>query len=340
MEETIILHLSDLHFGDVGETAMAVKKNVLDGLLETVQKLEKQWKPQAVFISGDIGWQGSEGDYALAEVWLKKLLTSLGLEVDALLPCPGNHDIDLDAAETVVTPKDAGQADKYLRLEKLEKFSEPFEEFAVFCERIKVPPLKLGSKESFLVGTRVVKGVRVVVLNSAWFCRKGKKEKLHIGLPHLEVITSEDLWKKEDIFTVGILHHPPSHLRDEEQQSYEGRANTYDLLAGECDMILSGHVHGLFDEPDKKFNKAWLFTGGSCYSSEKVRNNFSIYRIGGEKDIERKAFEWNPTDRRWEERANYCHSFPSQRKPKASQVTENPAIKSFGEFRPHHAGGE
>jgi hypothetical protein len=52
----ILLHLSDLHFGDKNETNCAKRTNTLNKLLLTLKKLPTEWKPQSIAISGDIGW--------------------------------------------------------------------------------------------------------------------------------------------------------------------------------------------------------------------------------------------------------------------------------------------
>jgi WD40 repeat protein len=307
----VFLHLSDLHFGDENETDSAKRTNTLNELLQTLKNLPPGWKPQSISISGDIGWHGLENDYNIAQAWLGKLLKTLALAANDIIPAPGNHDINLKIAAAVAVPAADIHADKLLDLDSLEIASIPFKGFEDFCKKMNIPPLNLGSKSSYLAGSRVQNGITWLVLNSAWFCREGRKEKLHIGLPHLEVMTASESWKKRDIPTIGLLHHPPPHLHDEELNSYGSRRNTYDFLAGECHMILSGHVHGMLTEPDSKFQKSYLFTGGSSYSAETVRNNVSIFRLDiSTGTIERRAYEWNPGDGEWEYREKYSQEFP------------------------------
>jgi metallophosphoesterase superfamily enzyme len=57
-----VLHLSDLHFGIEPDpkhspAALAQRKNTLDGLLKSLEKLDKNWRPTIIAISGDIGWK-------------------------------------------------------------------------------------------------------------------------------------------------------------------------------------------------------------------------------------------------------------------------------------------
>ena len=92
-----VLHLSDLHFGfesrEISPTASAQRENALKALQGTLNKLENEWKPNIVVISGDIGWKGHENDYKDAKRWLKSLLNSLDLTVNDLVLSAGNHDI-------------------------------------------------------------------------------------------------------------------------------------------------------------------------------------------------------------------------------------------------------
>jgi hypothetical protein len=330
----IFLHLSDLHFGDQNETNSAKRTNTLNKLLLTLKKLPPAWKPQSIVISGDIGWHGLENDYNIAESWFMELLKTLHLTANDIIPAPGNHDINLKIAAAAAVPANHIKADELLDLDLLESVSIPFKGFEDFCKKMNIPSLTLGSKSSFLAGSRVHNGITWLVLNSAWFCREGRKEKLHMGLPHLQVITAAKSWGKRDIPTIGVLHHPPPCLQDEEQNSYGSRRNTYDFLAGECHMILSGHVHGMLKAPDTMYQKSYLFTGGSCYSDERVRNNFSIFRVDvSSGTIERRAYEWNPADGEWEYREKYSHSFPAG---EAEQEPQDLHRRLFNGSRRHY----
>jgi len=260
--EPTVLHLSDLHFGDEDETKAAARSNTLRELLITLKDLPKEWKPGTIAISGDMGWNGTEKDYRLAETWLASLLETLELTAADLILAPGNHDLNQKVARGIATPATTNDADELLALDSLDTAIIPFKDFTKFCRRMTIPPLRLGSKKSYLAGCREHKGLTWLVLNSAWFCRAGKEEKLYIGLHHLNVISTPQSWKKRATPTIGMMHHPPKCLHDEELYNY-GRRITYHFLAEECDLILSGHVHSAIMEPDTIGQKAYLFTGGS-----------------------------------------------------------------------------
>jgi predicted MPP superfamily phosphohydrolase len=104
-EEAVLLHLSDLHFG-ADETAHEFNERdlCLAKLLETIQSLPPDWRPNAVVITGDLGWKGHADDYKDATLWLSSLSTVLKIEPAAFLLCPGNHDIDRAMAKKISRP--------------------------------------------------------------------------------------------------------------------------------------------------------------------------------------------------------------------------------------------
>jgi predicted MPP superfamily phosphohydrolase len=306
-----ILHLSDIHFGaepnlKVNSTSIAQRENALKGLIELLRRLDLEWQPNIVVISGDIGWKGAKDDYQRAKMWLETLLRVLGLTPKELVVCAGNHDLDRRKTVGMKPPILAEEADEWLKIESLENFVRPFESYTSFCSELNIPPLYIGSEPSHLVGQRKIAGLRFVVLNSAWFSRGDEdRGKLWIGLPQLEVMeNSSQLVKTDnydtDAITVAVIHHPNSWLSDAEQNSYADRLNTYRYLSQHCHIILSGHVHGAVENPHRIHGYATLFTGGATYAGNSYRNNFSLLQIDVDKrTVLRRAFEYDPRYSRW-----------------------------------------
>ena len=86
-----ILHLTDLHFGCVGDPARRNDRAiVLEGLLKKAKQIER--KPEVLCITGDLGWKGPLSDYTACKDWLLRLISALELSVEDLILCPGNHD--------------------------------------------------------------------------------------------------------------------------------------------------------------------------------------------------------------------------------------------------------
>lgn len=329
-----ILHLSDLHFGmepggeKVSTTTMAQRNNTLKGLAKTLQGLEKEWKPGIVVISGDIGWKGSASDYNTAGVWIKEhLLKGFGLKPEDLVLCPGNHDINRQATIGFFPPDKVEDAHTCLSIENLENPLRFFSAYESFCkEDLQIPPCKAGADEFYLFGYREVKGLRFIVLNSAWYCRGDKDTgKLWLGIPQLEVMKNAgqlldpDRYD-EDAITFTVFHHPREWFHEKEINSYS-RKNTWEYLASHSHVILNGHVHGRFEKPGREADSAYQFKGGATYTGPDYRNNFSLLRIDlDERTLTRRGFEFDPGDPeyRWIDRKPDPYNL---RKPKINVIS-------------------
>lgn len=314
---TTLLHLTDLHFGaepTVSPSALAQRTNTLKALRETISALQGPDRPDVVVVSGDIGWAGRPADYALAAEWLHSVMGVLNLGPERLVVCPGNHDLDRAEAEVLERPALAARADQLLRVEKLGQISRPFTAFESFAREMGIPPLRIGSSQSWLVGERNLCGIRFVIANTAWFCRDDEdRGKLFAGLPQLEVMeAASQLLPYADYdrgdFTVGVLHHPETWLADDETTSYEGRPATYYYLADRCHLLLSGHTHGGLERPRRIGDGGLLFVGGAGYVGGRYRNNVSLLRIDpAARRVERLPYEFDPRDGRWHAREATTH---------------------------------
>jgi formylglycine-generating enzyme required for sulfatase activity/energy-coupling factor transporter ATP-binding protein EcfA2 len=314
MNQVNVLHLSDLHFGveshtDYTKTALAQRKLTLKGLVKILESLDASWRPDIIAVTGDIGWRAASEDYKQAKAWLRKVLKTLALTPKDLVVCAGNHDLDREETLGSKPPVSSTEADEWLRVDRLKYFVRPFEGYQQFCKDMKMPQPALDKEKLMLAGQRTIKGLRVVVLNSAWFCRGDEDEKkLWLGLPQLKVMAaSGQLAEKEDYdttdITLAIFHHTPGWLNEAEYNSYDGRINTVRYLSDRCHMMLCGHVHGALEEPHREFNRALLFSGGSSYSGDHYQNNFSIFKIDLEhRKCVRRGFEFDPRHGKWEEK--------------------------------------
>lgn len=181
-----------MHFGyDKDRTAQARRAEALDLLVKEISQLAAHWKPQILVISGDLTWQGKAKGYPELAKWLKqKLFPATGLTPRDCVVCPGNHDIDREAAACPVDrTQDAKRADDLLRPERLEKgFAPPFGAFVKFARGFGIPAPKLHNKTNYLAGIVELHGLRFICANSAWFCRDSITDRgqLWVGLPQLQ----------------------------------------------------------------------------------------------------------------------------------------------------------
>jgi Calcineurin-like phosphoesterase len=185
----VVLHLSDVHFGcDKSDSARALRQLALDGITSAILKLEPEWRPTIVCLSGDIAYRAKSSEYEGAAEWLAKLLKELSIPSDHVVICAGNHDIDREKV-TYSLPRDAGEADRMLSFPLDPKFQVPFDAYTEFAKNFGMDRLWIGAETSFLVGQRDLDGISFCSLNSAWFCRDNSdKEQLWIGRPIFDVL--------------------------------------------------------------------------------------------------------------------------------------------------------
>jgi calcineurin-like phosphoesterase family protein len=312
-----VLHLSDIHFGAeatdrVAQTAVAQRKNTLSSLVDTLKSLSNRLVPDIIAVSGDIAWKGCRADYDEARQWITSVMEIWDLSVSELVLCPGNHDIDRLSTTGIKPPVNSSEADIWLSVDTLQRvsnFTRPFQEYVEFCSSLEIPPYNLGDHESFLVGTRDIKGLCFICLNSAWFCRGDEdRGKLWLGLPQLEMMASRsDILQSPDEIeydkskiAIAMVHHPNSWLNDADTQCEGDRKNAYRYLAERSHLIMSGHCHGATEPLSRQYNRAYLCNGGATYAASNYRNNFSIIQFDVvNRTASRLAYELDPRENKW-----------------------------------------
>ncbi len=324
-----ILHLSDLHFGyDKDATARGQRTESLDLLVKELKNLDAAWKPDILAISGDLTWQGRPTGYKELTKWLRqKLFPATGLTAADCIVCPGNHDIDREAAKYLTDrTSDAKRADDLLRPEGLSRgFAPPFAAFEKFARNLRIPAPVLHGKPNHLAGVRDLKGIRFVCANSAWFCRDSRTDRSQLWLGQ-HLIRSvmggmhEDAYDSSPI-TVTLLHHPPEWLADAECNSYDDRPGTFMYLAARSHLILSGHTHGRIVECSRPYDRARLVLSGAAYDNHQYRNNFSILKIDTHaRTVTRRPWEMDPNGPRWEAKPEQHYSLKVER-PRRGQAS-------------------
>ena len=313
LHQTVILHLSDLHFGWEGSPkARDERAVVLNALLERLTNLDNEWKPNIICITGDLGWKGKEKDYTEAKRWVAQLLKNLNLNSKALFMCPGNHDLDRKTAQDFFRAANYNDADKALAPPIKPHFQRIFRCFINFCKDLKIPPFSLKKEKNYLVGQRSIRDMHVVCYNSSWYSRDDYDEnKLWLGLPFvraMEVAKQLPAPAELDTFepTIALLHHPPSDHRQwfhpAEMSVERGRPNTIDYMARRCHFLLTGHTHGPPKRADRLAEAAWHLPGGAAFAGASHTNSFRLIRIR-DSTFDYRLFEYDPesTDNIWQE---------------------------------------
>lgn len=298
---TNILHLSDLHFGWEGqETSLTNRELALSGLLKTMEKLEPEWMPDCLCVTGDIGWKGSKNDYEKAKEWLISLTNKIKIAPDAIFMCPGNHDSNRIFSKRFARPNTPEEADEIFSMEEVPIYLQQcYEQFCSFCQELKIPPYKIGDIESYIYGCRDFNSFTFMSINTAWFSKNDDdRGKLWIGLPllkHLEVKGNFTAVGNHINKPINIIlqHHPKEWLHKAETSSFGNRPNTFDYLCRRSHLILTGHTHGEVRRGDKYAERAWHLSGGAAYNGASHFNSFRIIRLHSN-GFKYRSYEFDP----------------------------------------------
>ena len=94
------LHLSDFHFKADGD--LFSQQVSTEAILKDIpSRLSSEHPLQFVVVTGDIAFSGKSREYDLAAEFFKSLASALGLAMDRIFICPGNHDVDRSVQEFV-----------------------------------------------------------------------------------------------------------------------------------------------------------------------------------------------------------------------------------------------
>ena len=309
VNQVIILHISDLHFGWDGEEKERTDRTLaLHGLLSCLSHLEADWQPNIVCISGDIGWRGQRRDYEDAKQWVRQLLEHLKLSTEALIMCPGNHDLDRSIAKRNARPNTPAEADEVLGgIPIPEHFQNPFQAFTDCCKELGIPPFRLGETETYLVGHRSFRALHFISYNSAWFCKgDDDKSKLWIGISLIRHMEAKgQLPSPGQLYTwpvtIALMHHPKEWFHEAEIQVWGNRPNTFDYLSRRCHLLLTGHTHGEVRPADQYVEATWHLSGGATYAGASHFNSFRLIRVESDRFVYR-SFEYDPRspDNMWQ----------------------------------------
>lgn len=237
------VHLSDIHFGQEGETgALDVNKDARERLIDDVKSVVTQLaagKAAGIIVTGDIAYSGTEKEYDDASAWLDRLAKAAGCPITEIQVVPGNHDIDRDKITPAVqraiddiVEKGQPALDAYMADPDSRKLLfKRFDAFLPFAEGYRCPLDTSGQ----LAEERVVKlaegrMIRFVRLNSALACSsKDKEGKLILGQ------RQHVLGERSGEELVVLIHHPIHWLQDSEESMR--------YIRSRARVVISGHEH-------------------------------------------------------------------------------------------------
>ncbi len=279
-----ILHLSDLHFKLEGIEEFKIVTEALfnDLLLHKNQGLS----PDIVVFSGDLiingdfGYTKGRSDYEeVLEQFINPLLDHLGLDLNNIFFCPGNHDIQRSKIKTI---HEEGMTSYLTDRDKVNTLIDNYSEYPEFFERMtnfdnflnSIPNEHLLTRDVFHYTYEFSHGERkigIACINTAWRAYGGDEDygQLIVG----ERVVDRCIEELSDCdLRILTMHHPISYLRDFERNEIKRR------VYGAFSFLLTGHSH----EPDIDLvqpidnNKIILISGGSLFFRREYFNGYSI----------------------------------------------------------------
>ncbi len=311
-DSPVILHLSDLHFGnDENPQRRDDRKAAMACLADRIASLDGSWHPKYVCITGDIGYRGKPEDYTAAADWLVPFLKRLSVSSASVFMCPGNHDVFRPLAEKHGRPNCAEEADKMLSLPLSSHFDIVFSQYSAFQEKAHIPKYEVGGgtgTATYLYGVRQTQDrLRFICVNSCWYSKdENDRQNLWIGLPLLWSLRARQLIcrrSESQTIDIALMHHPKEYLAQPECNAWGTRRGvTFDFLARMSHIILTGHTHANLRSWDQNEHEAYICGGGASWISISHPNTFRLIRIDRDKQVfEYKSFQWDASAPDWQE---------------------------------------
>lgn len=310
MEELVILHISDLHFGienDKTEQTKYVRlrqRESLKSLIETIKSIVEitpDWKPNIIAISGDISWSGQPDEYKLYKKhFAVPLSEALNISQDHIITCPGNHDIIRNKVYGLSRhPKESIDPDvNDLNIAEISKQAKHFKGYVdELCNGDSSQLCKIVSYPEY-------PWVSFLSLNSAWDCRNDADEgRLRVGLPLFETLIDN---VPDENYVITLFHHPHTEVDDyietidgnrnrvikckkrqwlhisERESVYPGGRSFTDYVEQKSTFILNGHIHK--ETEPQKLNKSIQLISGTLYSNDTPKYHCRLLKLSKKKD--------------------------------------------------------
>lgn len=231
-----ILHISDLHFREPLDKALAYPELLVDSCTEHVRRTSQF----VIAVTGDIVFSGQEREYQLAEQFfsvLREAFIARDCVKPVLVMVPGNHDCVLvpkDDIRSIVIDRIIADPATAASEDVISTCVKPQQNFFSFRNRISdITPVydhPLWTEYEVLSDGKVV---RLSAINAAWMSRLPEPQgQLVFPAKRFEHIITQPAELR-----IGLIHHP---LNWYAQASYHELRR---LMRSHCSAVLSGHEH-------------------------------------------------------------------------------------------------
>lgn len=243
------VHLSDIHFSNrAAKFGFDPDRILRQAVLEDIRSMrDRQGSATAVLVTGDIAFSGIRSEYDDAANWLAEICDAAGCRSEAVLLCPGNHDINQSVIKENSLIQDGHDAvrrgadfysknkaltDRLVQPEARALFYSPMAAYNEFAARYQC---------SFFADSDSFVWERDFELNDSSTLRiRGLNTALLSGLADIQgsMFLGDRAWtfpKQVGVEYLVMAHHPPRWLGDEVEADRAFNASTR--------IHLFGHEH-------------------------------------------------------------------------------------------------
>lgn len=258
-----ILHLSDLHFGNL-EQAQLWSNQLAEDLRNelSISSLD------ALILSGDIANKSTPEEYESAQIFLKNFCQDFPLKSEQIIIVPGNHDVnrritDWDKTKTAKELENLAYKQKLrkhcnsnelqlgLYIEESsntvwvrdnQKYQERFTNFSNFYESIKSQSYPLEYEQQATIDYFPNKKLLILGLNSAWQLDHKYTDRASINMNAISNALSEIRRNSEydNCLKIAVWHHP---LNSTENDRIKDHGFMEQLAKADFRLFLHGHIH-------------------------------------------------------------------------------------------------
>lgn len=291
------LHLSDLHFGHLGEYDRSV---VVEALWRDLERcMERGLQPDFVIVTGDIAYSGKRREYELAHAFFDRLLKATEIPKERFFPVPGNHDVDRGRITSL-----ARKANVLRDRKSVTEVLESFQGRSLFMDRLSGyaafirdyfsdsgDPIVFDNERYFYSSMFTIRDRRIAILglNSAWtsgntLIDNEVNDRGQLVIGEKQVMDAVRATRSAHV-RIALMHHPLSYLQDFDRRDVEAQ------LSRSCHFLLRGHLHEAdFERRTSLKGEMVVVPAGAVYQGRELVNSYNFVVLDADQSTARAVF--------------------------------------------------
>jgi 3',5'-cyclic AMP phosphodiesterase CpdA len=249
-----ILHLSDLHFGDLSNA-----RNWYSQLADDLKNKLSCANLDLLILSGDIANKSTEDEYEAAEGFVHSVSEEFNLNKKNVIIVPGNHDLNRDLSQEAYSLMRKGEyigfnngkpdescsiykGGDYIEVLDQEEYIQRFKNFSNFYQKIRGESYPLDVSQQALIYHFPELNLLVLGLNSSWQLDHHYKSRVSIHSEALskalDQIRTSEIYRDCKKFVV--WHHP---IYSEKEDRIKSTGFMDRLVSSGFSVAFHGHIH-------------------------------------------------------------------------------------------------